>query len=333
MISKLGDYYTDLLNRVDSDNQVACSYSALSRFTTNPRILSSASTHFISHLASETPNFISYMSKNRSSVALQGTVSKEESRSLPSGWECRVLPQGKKYYVNKRTHTITSIRPVAHDHPSSVVPAKTTQEPLPDGRNDPLPEGWECRIEQKSGRKYYLDHKTRTTTWLHPADDATLPFAQYSDSDNPLPYGWESAVDSKGREYYIDHNTRTTTWERPNTNIVTGRPLPKGWEMRYSESRKRTYFVDHKTRTTTWADPRLAMPETDMVALFRRKAHYLRSMFRHEVKPGVFPISIRRSRILEDSFRVFRSATTLELKRTPSVSFDSQISSGGDTVR
>jgi len=52
------------------------------------------------------------------------------------------------------------------------------------------------------GRRYYVDHNTRSTSWERP---------------QPLPPGWEMRRDPRGRNYYVDHNTRTTTWQRPNS--------------------------------------------------------------------------------------------------------------------
>ena len=67
---------------------------------------------------------------------------------------------------------------------------------------EPLPPGWEMRYDQY-GRRYYVDHNTRSTTWERP---------------QPLPTGWEMRRDPRGRVYYVDHNTRQTTWQRPNTD-------------------------------------------------------------------------------------------------------------------
>ena len=33
---------------------------------------------------------------------------------------------------------------------------------------DNLPEGWEVRVDEKSGRPYYVNHKEKITTWVHP---------------------------------------------------------------------------------------------------------------------------------------------------------------------
>lgn len=60
---------------------------------------------------------------------------------------------------------------------------------------------WEMRYDIY-GRRYYVDHNSRSTSWERP---------------QPLPAGWEIRRDPRGRIYYVDHNTRTTTWQRPNT--------------------------------------------------------------------------------------------------------------------
>lgn len=67
--------------------------------------------------------------------------------------------------------------------------------------DEELPAGWEARFDQY-GRRYYVDHNTRSTYWEKPT---------------PLPPGWEMRRDNRGRVYYVDHNTRTTTWQRPNS--------------------------------------------------------------------------------------------------------------------
>ncbi|VDN07491.1 unnamed protein product [Thelazia callipaeda] len=140
---------------------------------------------------------------------------------------------------------------------------------------DPLPEGWELRYDAY-GRKYYVDHTTKSTTWERP-------------STTPLPSGWEMRRDPRGRVYYVDHNTRTTTWQRPTADMIEAHelwqsnrdqamhqweqryllqsntmvsnddpmgPLPNGWEKRADPNTGRIYFVNHVNRTTQWEDPR-----------------------------------------------------------------------------
>lgn len=146
---------------------------------------------------------------------------------------------------------------------------------------EPLPAGWEMRYDVY-GRRYYVDHNTRSTSWERP---------------QPLPAGWELRRDQRGRIYYVDHNTRTTTWQRPSTErlqhyqhwqgerahvMTQGNqrflypqhpnaahadlsaiaeeddalgPLPEGWEKRIGPE-GRPYFCNHKNRVTQWEDPR-----------------------------------------------------------------------------
>ncbi|XP_070155973.1 E3 ubiquitin-protein ligase Su(dx) [Polyergus mexicanus] len=156
---------------------------------------------------------------------------------------------------------------------------------------EPLPPGWEMRYDLY-GRRYYVDHNTRSTSWERP---------------QPLPPGWEVRRDPRGRIYYVDHNTRSTTWQRPNTErlqhfqhwqgerqyvvqqgnqrflypqahgsqVAAGPstsvaedddalgPLPAGWERR-KQPEGRVYYVNHKNRTTQWEDPRTQGQETGL---------------------------------------------------------------------
>ena len=66
----------------------------------------------------------------------------------------------------------------------------------------PLPRGWDERVDEKSGRTYYVNHETRQTSW-------TLP------SEQPLPPGWEQQYDAKGRVFFINHEREITTWTDP----------------------------------------------------------------------------------------------------------------------
>ncbi|KAN0083436.1 hypothetical protein V8E54_002524 [Elaphomyces granulatus] len=70
-----------------------------------------------------------------------------------------------------------------------------------------LPKGWEAR-RTKEGRVYYVDHNTRSTSWVYPQ-------RQFS-----LPEGWEARKTIKeGRVYYVDHKTRSTSWVLPEEGL------------------------------------------------------------------------------------------------------------------
>ncbi|KPI93858.1 hypothetical protein RR46_13023 [Papilio xuthus] len=85
--------------------------------------------------------------------------------------------------------------------PAPATPGATAAPAANAATEEPLPPGWEMRYDVY-GRRYYVDHNTRSTSWERP---------------QPLPPGWEVRRDARGRVYYVDHNTRTTTWQRPDT--------------------------------------------------------------------------------------------------------------------
>jgi len=127
-----------------------------------------------------------------------------------------------------------SVIPSVPPSPSITSITSNTNHPSPvtNINNAPLPSGWEQRFDQ-NGRIYYIDHITRTTTWIRPTTRdgaATAPLKPSGSICNtnhpspvtiinnaPLPAGWEQRFDQNGRIYYIDHITRTTTWIRPTT--------------------------------------------------------------------------------------------------------------------
>ncbi|CAH1779730.1 unnamed protein product [Owenia fusiformis] len=177
------------------------------------------------------------------------------------------------------TSSTTTSTPGTPSPSVTTAPATTPtaqQNGVAPGGQEPLPAGWEMRIDQHQ-RAYYVDHNTHTTTWERP---------------QPLPAGWERRVDNRGRVYYVDHNSRTTTWQRPTTDTLQTYqqwqawrqnrnqnmdqmanrflfpqqlpqaqendplgPLPDGWEKRV-DANGRVYFVNHQNRTTQWEDPR-----------------------------------------------------------------------------
>ncbi|KAI4267914.1 MAG: hypothetical protein LQ337_008124 [Flavoplaca oasis] len=127
-----------------------------------------------------------------------------------------------------------------------------------------LPPGWE-EERDKWGRRYFIDHNTRSTTWEAPdlSDAQSTVTSQTDEACNqpPLPEGWAQDIDpSSKRVYYMDHKTKTTTWVRPIPgNEETTKPLPKGWERRRTrDGWNKIYYVDHNTKTCTWDYPKAA---------------------------------------------------------------------------
>jgi hypothetical protein len=152
----------------------------------------------------------------------------------------------------------------------------------PRSLDESLPPGWESRIEPL-GRKYFIDHTARISTWNRPpstsasmsalagrATDMIIPSPNTTNADDTyadvqLPFGWEERLTPDGRPYFVNHHTRTSTWTDPRlssamisalANRAALGPLPSGWEMCMTPTRK-IYFVNHNMRTDMQDDPRL----------------------------------------------------------------------------
>ncbi|XP_061472787.1 protein KIBRA [Rhineura floridana] len=78
----------------------------------------------------------------------------------------------------------------------------------------PLPEGWE-EARDYDGKVYYIDHATKTTSWVDPRDRYTKSLTFADCISDELPLGWEEAYDPQVGVYYINHNTKTTQIEDP----------------------------------------------------------------------------------------------------------------------
>ncbi|KAG8858513.1 hypothetical protein FRB96_005184 [Tulasnella sp. 330] len=161
-----------------------------------------------------------------------------------------------------------------------------------------LPPGWEER-HTPEGRPYYVDHNTRTTTWVDPRRQTLVPM-----------------IGGGGNRLTV----------QPTTVSQLG-PLPSGWEMRLT-STARVYFVDHNTKTTTWDDPRLPSTLDSNVPQykrdFRRKLIYFRSQPAMRAQPGNCQIKVRRNHIFEDSYAEIMRQSANDLKKRLMIKFEGE---------
>ncbi|XP_014910538.1 membrane-associated guanylate kinase, WW and PDZ domain-containing protein 3a isoform X1 [Poecilia latipinna] len=82
-----------------------------------------------------------------------------------------------------------------------------------DESQEPLPKNWEMAYTE-TGMVYFIDHNTKTTTWLDPrlAKKAKPPEKCI---EGELPYGWEKIEDPQFGTYYVDHINQKTQFENP----------------------------------------------------------------------------------------------------------------------
>lgn len=165
-----------------------------------------------------------------------------------------------------------------------------------------LPPGWEQR-HTPEGRSYFVDHNTRTTTWVDPRRQQYI--RMYGQNQN-------------------QGGNNTTIQQQPVSQLG---PLPSGWEMRLTNT-ARVYFVDHNTKTTTWDDPRLPSSLDQGVPQykrdFRRKLIYFRSQPALRIMSGQCHVKVRRNNIFEDSYAEIMRQSASDLKKRLMIKFDGE---------
>uniref|UniRef100_A0A3Q3BZN2 E3 ubiquitin-protein ligase n=1 Tax=Haplochromis burtoni TaxID=8153 RepID=A0A3Q3BZN2_HAPBU len=236
----------------------------------------------------------------------------DSTQESPESWEIITEDDSTQYHSSNQLRSPSPRTPV--DHPSALLqdhssnsrhssrrgsaqtstgeehPANPVLLPTSTG----LPPGWEEKRDSK-GRRYFINHNNRTTTWTRPlvqvlhtvsssslSQSPTPPQPSAATEESPqhtpspeatresgfLPLGWEVRSAPNGRPFFIDHTTKTTTWEDPRIRIPVQMrrrssldpsdlgPLPPGWEERV-HSDGRVFYIDHNTKNTQWEDPRL----------------------------------------------------------------------------
>nr|XP_054360624.1 membrane-associated guanylate kinase, WW and PDZ domain-containing protein 1 isoform X8 [Mirounga angustirostris] len=115
----------------------------------------------------------------------------------------------------------------------------------------PLPENWEMAYTE-NGEVYFIDHNTKTTSWLDPRclnkqqkpleeceDDEEGVHTEELDSELELPAGWEKIEDPVYGIYYVDHINRKTQYENPvleakRKKQLEQQPQPEEWTEDHS---------------------------------------------------------------------------------------------------
>ncbi|XP_026209803.1 E3 ubiquitin-protein ligase NEDD4-like isoform X1 [Anabas testudineus] len=87
---------------------------------------------------------------------------KTQQSFLPPGWEMRIAPNGRPFFIDHNSRATT------WEDPRLKYPVymrnKNSMEP---GDLGPLPPGWEERVHT-DGRTFYIDHNTKNTQWEDP---------------------------------------------------------------------------------------------------------------------------------------------------------------------
>ena len=89
-----------------------------------------------------------------------------------------------------------------------------------------LPPQWEELVDPETGKRYFVDHALKITSWVDPRDLFMKPEKFEECADGGFALGWERAVDPIDGEYFINHNTWTTTLKDPRLPPADRTRLP-----------------------------------------------------------------------------------------------------------
>uniref|UniRef100_A0AAY4B0F2 Membrane-associated guanylate kinase, WW and PDZ domain-containing protein 2 n=1 Tax=Denticeps clupeoides TaxID=299321 RepID=A0AAY4B0F2_9TELE len=140
---------------------------------------------------------------NGNGIAITPESSEHEDKSTDASGE------GPPQSCPPETPTLTATDvPEEEGEPPKSPPDSHDNEEL-----GPLPDNWEMAYTEK-GEVYFIDHNTKTTSWLDPRLAKKAKPPEECEEDE-LPYGWEKIDDPIYGSYYVDHINRRTQFENP----------------------------------------------------------------------------------------------------------------------
>ncbi|XP_072454836.1 membrane-associated guanylate kinase, WW and PDZ domain-containing protein 1 isoform X2 [Notamacropus eugenii] len=150
----------------------------------------------------------------------------------------------------------SSITPVPITEPSQKLPQYL---PLCAEENlGPLPENWEMAYTE-NGEVYFIDHNTKTTSWLDPrclnkqqkpleeCEDDEGVHTEELDSELELPAGWEKIEDPVYGVYYVDHINRKTQYENPVLEAKRKKQLEQQQQQQPPQQQPEEWAEDHSS--------------------------------------------------------------------------------------
>ncbi|XP_065219668.1 E3 ubiquitin-protein ligase NEDD4 isoform X1 [Planococcus citri] len=267
-----------------------------------------------------------------------------QGNPLPPGWEERQDANGRMYYVNHIARTTQWERPSFNQKTMSALNDLVMETAATEfqRRFHISADHTDDKSLSSTSQPASVDESDSASSSDHIPNHTPPENQQSREEVERLPPGWSLQIAPNGRTFFIDHNAKITTWVDPRTgraspmpSMLTSSnngqhsnfpddelgPLPEGWEERVHTD-GRIFYIDHNTRTTQWEDPRLSNPKIAGPALpysrdYKRKYEYLKNQLRKPNNvPNKFEIKVRRSNILEDSYRIITTANRVDLLKT-----------------
>jgi E3 ubiquitin-protein ligase NEDD4 len=141
--------------------------------------------------------------------------------ALPAGWERRIDPLGRTYYVDHNSRSTTWNRPSASQAVNTNAQEGETNAAR-DQHNRRILVDDLLEANTTSANNVYRSPSATASANPPNQTPVATPAAVNAGNNTTtagsgnLPAGWEERYTPEGRPYYVDHNTRTTTWvDRP----------------------------------------------------------------------------------------------------------------------
>uniref|UniRef100_A0AAQ4RIX7 Membrane-associated guanylate kinase, WW and PDZ domain-containing protein 1 n=1 Tax=Gasterosteus aculeatus aculeatus TaxID=481459 RepID=A0AAQ4RIX7_GASAC len=208
--------------------------------------------------------------------------------------------------------------------PSPSATTESTQQsnshlshPPPEDPLGILPDNWEMAYTE-SGEVYFIDHNTKTTSWIDPRcmDKPQKPLEECEDDGTfrELPPGWEKIDDPVYGVYYVDHINRKTQYENPMLEAKRRRqleqqqpqqPQPQSQQPPEGERYIREWMEDSAlagaplasyaaNHQETYRDPQKGPPMPNAMGQKRGKPFFTRN--RSELKGTFINTKLKKSR-------------------------------------
>ncbi|GAA5875464.1 hypothetical protein JCM1840_005978 [Sporobolomyces johnsonii] len=243
---------------------------------------------------------------------------------LPEGWEARLAPNGRTYFVDHRARKTTWVDP---RKPRSRVGRRSER-----ARTQALVQRQEGAAATRTGAEaqgFAIADATSPTTSTTSSGTAATPSTSSSSATSIATSATSTPAPSSSSALSTSTSITSTPAPAPASDLTVTEdqlgPIPSGWERRTTPG-GRKYFVDHNTKTTTWDDPRMPSlhPESDQGKRdFRRKLVYFRSQppLRPPSGGGDVRLIVRRSNLFEDAFSEVMKHPESELKKRLMITF------------
>ncbi|CAL8380868.1 unnamed protein product [Boreogadus saida] len=202
--------------------------------------------------------------------------------------------------------------------PSATTDRTQQTHPHPPPEDDPLgplPENWEMAYTE-SGEGYFIDHNTKTTSWIDPrcldkpqkpleeCEDDEGVHTEELDNDLELPTGWEKIDDPVYGVYYVDHINRKTQYENPVLEAKRRRQLeqqqplsqqpPEEWIEDSNMAGAPLASYAAATQQETYRDPQKGPPVPNAMGQKRGKPFFTRNPA--ELKGTFINTKLKKSR-------------------------------------